>query len=559
MRFVERIQRATLHFVFILLFAGGVAAPLSAARAGETGLDFIRQSTTERLILFVHGFTGDREKSWTHDRKGAFWPALLAEDPVFATADIATYGYPSDMFARNMSPGEVASNQRMQLETAREDDPYEQIVFVAHSMGGLIVRSLLLDHRDFINVPMIHFIAVPGTGSEIATWASKISDNRQVEYLRDLERNGFLQTQMRQWLASDYKDAVRSYCAYETVKYRGVLVVKQSSAAALCNQRLDPIPENHVRIAQPADTSADIYVAFKVAYQQTFKRLEIVRTKKSLTIASQADLDAALAASPGALVADDLRVTGSVTMPDGTLLAANTVALDAGVSVRGRDFAVVAASVRGDGSLFDLRGNAGQNGGRLLLAAGRISGIRVQADGGDGLKGDNGVNGLDGRDGRPGKDGRCDGFGKFESPRAGTDGNDGENGSDGIDGGNGGNGGAVFIVTMGTTPMVSVDAGAGGAGGLAGAGGSGGRGGTGGRGCVGLGGTKPNAADGKAGRTGQNGRPGVDGVDGADGEVGVRPTGSFETIAEHVPDAESLPDYADIVKAKLISAARQSD
>src|SRR2546423_3057046 len=46
-------------------------------------------------IVFVHGLTGNREKTWTH-RNGIFWPdALLSEN--FPRARIMTFGYDADV------------------------------------------------------------------------------------------------------------------------------------------------------------------------------------------------------------------------------------------------------------------------------------------------------------------------------------------------------------------------------------------------------------------------------------------------------------------------------
>jgi protein SERAC1 len=61
----------------------------------ETNSD-LRQGTDNRdSIVFIHGLTGGREKTWTHE-DGTFWPQdLLPND--FAKARILTFGYDADI------------------------------------------------------------------------------------------------------------------------------------------------------------------------------------------------------------------------------------------------------------------------------------------------------------------------------------------------------------------------------------------------------------------------------------------------------------------------------
>ena len=45
-----------------------------------------KQSGSKIVIVFVHGLVGDAKWSWT--KNGAYWPLLIADDPVFQNADI---------------------------------------------------------------------------------------------------------------------------------------------------------------------------------------------------------------------------------------------------------------------------------------------------------------------------------------------------------------------------------------------------------------------------------------------------------------------------------------
>ena len=52
--------------------------------------------TKDISIVFVHGLTGSREKTWTHPYTSCFWPELLLFLDI-PDARIFTYGYDADV------------------------------------------------------------------------------------------------------------------------------------------------------------------------------------------------------------------------------------------------------------------------------------------------------------------------------------------------------------------------------------------------------------------------------------------------------------------------------
>ncbi len=524
--------------------------------ASDEAIGFVKKSDASRVIVFVHGFVGDGKGTWTNPRTKAYWPKLIAEDSAFESSDVLVYSYETTALKENLSIDDLAENLRLRLESAGVFRKYQEAVFVAHSMGGVIVRNYLLKYSDRIKVPMVYFFATPTTGASLGNLASLIGESPQAEGLKKLEGNLFLQGQMNSWLASPLSRSVHSYCAFETKDTKGVRVVPRESATNLCNERLDPIGEDHINIVKPTSVSSDSYVAFKVAYEEVFKNQRLVAGAKDLVIDVSTP---APAWTSNTLVADKLLVKDlTMMMPNGGVIVANEIVLEGAASIKGKDATVVAGSISG-GSI-DASGGPGETAGRLTLATARLIGVRVKAAGGDGAGGAPGGGGDNGSDGGNGENGSCGAgmFGDFHGSTGGGDAGDGKPGGDGGAAGNGGRGGEVFLLTL-NDPVISpeIQGGAGGKGGIGGRGGQGGRGGKGGAGCQGVGGSQPTRPDGHNGRDGSDGRPGADGSPGERGTIWARRIDRFGVISAVIPETSAIPDYADEIPERLRLLAKQ--
>ncbi|MCJ1471754.1 hypothetical protein MMC13_000394 [Lambiella insularis] len=108
-------------------------------------------------VVFVHGIFGHPKDTWTCEDTECFWPAELLP-PILEDEDarILTYGYDSsaDTFAdcepkhkvydvvRNLGRG-LASNSYQSDDFKIRKASQRPLVFVAHSMGGLLVKGVL--------------------------------------------------------------------------------------------------------------------------------------------------------------------------------------------------------------------------------------------------------------------------------------------------------------------------------------------------------------------------------------------------------------------------------
>lgn len=266
------------HIVLLTLIFGQSCGGKSGGRNGctptstpETKLvkGYLRNHKQERVIVFVHGVLGDAKDTWTACN-GAYFPALLLEDDVFAGFDVFVYDYPSPYFATSYSISELADDLRLSIEESEIFDKHREIFFVAHSMGGLVVRQFLLKYpRLALKVPMIYFFATPTTGSELTELAKAAgSFNAQFENMKVWKNTEYVGDLVGAWHAAKFNN-IESYCAYELRTTYGFKIVSKESATHSCNNRFDPIDADHMEIVKPTNNLAKPYIALKQAVLRT--------------------------------------------------------------------------------------------------------------------------------------------------------------------------------------------------------------------------------------------------------------------------------------------------
>ena len=136
-------------------------------------------------IVFVHGLTGSVDSTWTSQKDDIHWPSqLLCQD--ITDVRISTFGYDADVVGlwnpvsqnrlRNHAENLLGSLVRMRERTNTEA---LKIIFVAHSLGGLVVQSALGVSREHTEPPLrqleactagICFLGTPHLGSDLAQW-----------------------------------------------------------------------------------------------------------------------------------------------------------------------------------------------------------------------------------------------------------------------------------------------------------------------------------------------------------------------------------------------------
>ena len=164
----------------------GESTPIQTFPDGVKVLHVCPDATID--ICFVHGLTGDRESTWTAEGQSAPWPKILLP-PRLETARILTYGYDAYVVRKGVAGSnrliDHAKNLLHDLTGDRGvcNASSRPIAFVAHSLGGLVVKEAVLLSRNnpeahlrgiFDCVKGIVFMGTPHQGSWMADWA-KIS------------------------------------------------------------------------------------------------------------------------------------------------------------------------------------------------------------------------------------------------------------------------------------------------------------------------------------------------------------------------------------------------
>lgn len=153
------------------------------------GVEVWHEPTTDAIvdICFVHGLAGHGNKTWTASGQTSPWPKELLPTEI-TNARILTYGYDAYVFPKSGSKASAnqvvdhASNLLTDLTNARLDGDTSSrpLIFVAHSLGGLVCKQALLRSRNnpeahlrgiFNSTKGIIFLGTPHRGSWMADMA----------------------------------------------------------------------------------------------------------------------------------------------------------------------------------------------------------------------------------------------------------------------------------------------------------------------------------------------------------------------------------------------------
>jgi pimeloyl-ACP methyl ester carboxylesterase len=235
-------------------------------------------ATRPRVIVFVHGLHGNKD-SWRASN-GAYWPDMVRTDPRFAFSDVEVAEYPTPASNGKMSSTQLADVLWNRLKKDRVWD-HREVVFIAHSLGGILVEEMLLRHpADAAKVRFIVSYGTPHEGSSIARMASIYDKDPLLNDLSDASNNSFLTQLENDWRSHDSVNSIHRFCAYEsedTVPEEGLgrylkphaRVVSYFSATYGCDVTTPPqeIHADHLHMVRPSDRKSSAYDFFYRVYR----------------------------------------------------------------------------------------------------------------------------------------------------------------------------------------------------------------------------------------------------------------------------------------------------
>ncbi|MBE9461897.1 tetratricopeptide repeat protein [Dyadobacter subterraneus] len=188
-------------------------------------LHIINSGGQPNLIVFIHGFTGGLTTWFREDEANTILTYLTGDESIGKNYDIATFDYftkVSDVLQKPLNAinsllgtagkGKFNINiesigQLLKSELDNQLIHYERIVFIAHSMGGLVAKSFILDEiieNGMTSVKLFISLAVPHRGAEMATFGKLFLENPQIQNLTPLNQK--LNGMHDQWI--EYKDTL---------------------------------------------------------------------------------------------------------------------------------------------------------------------------------------------------------------------------------------------------------------------------------------------------------------------------------------------------------------
>ncbi|KAI1087489.1 hypothetical protein F5B19DRAFT_475279 [Rostrohypoxylon terebratum] len=157
------------------------------------GLHVIHQPEVACIdIIFVHGLGGHSQRTWSRNHDPTlFWPKLwLPLEPGIGKARIMTFGYNADWRGATKSIANVtdfAKELLFEMRFSIDEDGLSlnigknPVIFVVHSMGGLVVKKAYLlglhdeNYRNVVrSISAIMFLSTPHRGTNLASTLNRV-------------------------------------------------------------------------------------------------------------------------------------------------------------------------------------------------------------------------------------------------------------------------------------------------------------------------------------------------------------------------------------------------
>ncbi|OAP53696.1 hypothetical protein AYL99_12136 [Fonsecaea erecta] len=231
-------------------------------------------------IVAVHGLGGDTFATWTHPESKKFWLRDFLPQQI-PDARIMTFGYNAD----------AAFGHLLASLVDKREEPQEMqrpLVFIAHSLGGIVVKQALFQARLEARYQTIKdatvgliFMGTPHRGSDKAAYGKVLSNAAQFLSHRPPQRLlTALQTNsdVLLRLTTDFRFQLPDYEVYSFFEQRplkghsSLIVEKHSALLETNHEEQIPVDADHRAMCRFA-TDQD------VTYERVYKRVKRMKLR----------------------------------------------------------------------------------------------------------------------------------------------------------------------------------------------------------------------------------------------------------------------------------------
>ncbi len=226
---------------------------------------WLRKPKNGTSVIFIHGINSSAD-CWRNKNK-SYWPELLEEESELANIGIYIFSYRTGINTGFYSLSDIVDSLK---EYFVLDDliSSERVIFVCHSMGGIVARRFLVSQystlvEKALNKIGLFLVASPSLGSEYAnmlslisaamghTQASALRFSQSNVWLNDLDKD-FINLQANKNLQIKGKELIEDLPLYGKGFIKKQVVEPFTGAKYFGNSFKVP-GSDHITIAAPAD------------------------------------------------------------------------------------------------------------------------------------------------------------------------------------------------------------------------------------------------------------------------------------------------------------------
>jgi len=241
------------------------------------------QDSAKADVVFVHGLGGNAISTWHPQGKqddDDFWPVWLGNDQL--GLKIWSFGYNAEATNwKNNSSMPLFDQASNLLDWLNIHDLGQRpLVFITHSLGGLLVKKMLSSALTFQKQAILEqtkgivFLATPHTGAHLANLIDNIGVLAQTTVsVKELKAHSPQLRELNEW----YRENVRSLgiatkVYYETQPVKGILVVDPDSANPGI-EKVKPvaIEKNHIDLCKPESQNSQVYLGVRKFIKECLK------------------------------------------------------------------------------------------------------------------------------------------------------------------------------------------------------------------------------------------------------------------------------------------------